>query len=125
MLNDIPRLPEPEPGNLVEIRQALMRSRQYIYRREQLAGYLVSEDYIKKLVQMYEIFTDLEDTDSLEMLCDILQNIVILNDASIIEYMIRDDIIFDLVGILEYDPRFQPNSRPNYRDTLKSIKFKQ
>jgi hypothetical protein len=50
---------------------------------------------------------------------------VMLQDNDIIRYVLRDDVILDVVGCLEYDPDF-PKHKANHREFLaKNSKFKE
>ncbi|KAJ1922022.1 Platinum sensitivity protein [Mycoemilia scoparia] len=123
--NSFDHLPPPEPGNLEEIEKILSQPAPYLFRREKLVSFIISEDYIKQIVQLYEVFDDLEDSDSLRLLSEILRHIILLNDASIVEYIVRDDIILDFVGIMEYNMN-HPKDKTSYREHLsKNIQLKQ
>lgn len=67
---------------------------------------------------------DLEKLDGLHLLYEIFKNIFLLNKSSLFEIMFAEDMIFDVVGALEYDPSSPYPKR--HRQFLKSrVKFKQ
>lgn len=67
---------------------------------------------------------DLENIEGLHLLYDIFKNIFLLNKNSLFEIMFSDDIIFDVVGCLEYDPSL-PSPR-RHREYLKQqAKFRE
>ncbi|KAL1922571.1 uncharacterized protein VTP21DRAFT_10110 [Calcarisporiella thermophila] len=119
------QLPEPELSNLSEIEAAIKDAVRSHYERDKLVSYIVSENYIKKLIPFLEICEDLESLTDLHTLCIIMKSIICLNDATIIESIVQDDLIMGVVGILEYDPDF-PSLKANHREFLtKNSKFKQ
>lgn len=67
---------------------------------------------------------DLENIEGLHLLYDIFKNIFLLNKNSLFEVMFSDDIIFDVVGCLEYDPSVSTPKR--HREYLKQqAKFRE
>ncbi|KAJ2889377.1 Platinum sensitivity protein, partial [Coemansia aciculifera] len=62
---------------------------------------------------------DLDAIDELHTLYSIARRLVLLNDTSIFEQIIRDDAIIGFVGMLEYDPQ-NSVERGTYRDFLRS-----
>lgn len=88
-------------------------------RREKLAVAIESEGYIKKLLNVFKMAEDLENTEGLHHLYEIFKNIFLLNKNALFELMFAEDTIFDVVGCLEYDPALQAPKR--HREYLKSI----
>ncbi|KAM0519045.1 hypothetical protein ACHAPE_004038 [Trichoderma viride] len=82
--------------------------------REAVAKYIVSEDYIDKLIPLVEIAEDLESLPDLHRLCNIMKTILLLNDTAIIEHSVSDECLLGVVGALESDPgpKHQPLRRP-------------
>jgi protein phosphatase-4 regulatory subunit 3 len=120
---DIERFPEPIPlphpvlGNLPEVETIMRNSVNTQHGREALAKHILSEDYIRKLIPLVEMAEDLEDLPSLHKLCNIMKTLILLNDTSIIEYAVNDDIVLGVVGALEYDSDF-PSHKANHRHWL-------
>ena len=93
-------------------------------RREKLAMALENEGYIKKLLNVFHMCEDVENTEGLHLLYEIFKNIFLLNKNALFEIMFTDDMIFDVVGAFEYDPSSPYPKR--HRQFLKSIsKFKE
>ncbi|PWN50122.1 DUF625-domain-containing protein [Violaceomyces palustris] len=119
-------LPDPELGNLEEI-DAILKDGNLRgpTMREKIAVWLLREDYIKKLIPVFDDAEELEALPSLHLLCGITQMILMLNDNVIFEYILKDDVFLGVVGMLEYDPEF-PKLKASYREYLKeTARFKQ
>ena len=85
--------------------------------RDALTKYVISEDYIQKLIPLVDMAEDMEDLGSLHRLCNIMKTMILLNDTSIIEQAVTDDLVLGVVGALEYDPDF-PSHKANHRHWL-------
>ncbi|RIA89944.1 component of IIS longevity pathway SMK-1-domain-containing protein [Glomus cerebriforme] len=117
-------LPLPTLANLPEIERVVKKATRSIYEREKLASY-VSQEYIAKLLPLLKTCEDLEQVQDLYRLCNIMKGFIMLQDNDIIRYVLRDDVILDVVGCLEYDPDF-PKHKANHREFLaKNSKFKE
>ena len=93
-------------------------------KREHLAIVLEQENYIKKLLDLFHMCEDLENLEGLNHLYEIFKSIILLNKNSLNEIMFADDVIFDVVGVLEYDPTHPKPLR--HRDYLRTqAKFKE
>ena len=64
-----------------------------------------------------EIAEDLESLPDLHRLCNIMKALILMNDSTIIEHLVTDNIIIGVVGALEYDPDF-PTHKANHRQYL-------
>lgn len=64
-----------------------------------------------------EVAEDLESLPDLHRLCNIMKALILMNDNTIIEHLVTDDIIIGVVGALEYDPDF-PTHKANHRHYL-------
>ncbi|KAK0547392.1 Platinum sensitivity protein [Tilletia horrida] len=85
--------------------------------RDRVAEWLLRENYIKKLLPVFNDAEELEVLDSLHLLCTIIQSILMLNDNAIFEHILQDDVFLGVVGMLEYDPEY-PKSKASYREYL-------
>jgi protein phosphatase-4 regulatory subunit 3 len=85
--------------------------------REALTKYVMTEGYIQKLIPLVEMAEDMEDLASLHKLCNIMKTLILLNDTSIIELAVTDELVLGVVGALEYDPDF-PSHKANHRHWL-------
>ena len=110
-------LPHPGLGNLPEVELTMRGLTNTQMGRDALAKFVVSEHYIRKLIPLVETAEDMEDLSSLHRLCTIMKILILLNDTSIIEYVVTDEVILGVVGALEYDPDF-PSHKANHRHWL-------
>ncbi|RPB05173.1 DUF625-domain-containing protein [Choiromyces venosus 120613-1] len=118
-------LPSPELGNLTEIEAMIRSASSTAQARDSLGKFVLSEDFIRKLIPLLEMAEDLESLENLHRLCNIMKMIILLNDTLIIEHIVTDEVIFGVVGILEYDPDF-PSHKANHRQFLSDTsKFKE
>jgi protein phosphatase-4 regulatory subunit 3 len=110
-------LPNPELGNLDEIEGTIRGASNTNGGREALAKFLIREEYLLRLIPLVEMAEDLESLPDLHRLCNIMKALILMNDNSIIEHVVTDDIILGVVGALEYDPDF-PTHKANHRQYL-------
>ncbi|KAI0396210.1 DUF625-domain-containing protein [Xylariaceae sp. FL0594] len=117
---DIPNLislPEASMANLPEIESQMRMMSSTQAGRDALTKYVISENYISKLIPIVSDAEDLESLPDLHRLCNIMKMIILLNDTSIIEYAVSDECVVGVVGALEYDPDF-PSHKANHRQWL-------
>lgn len=107
----------PELNNLDEIEQSIRHASITQGGREALAKFLIREEYLLKLIPLVEIAEDLESLPDLHRLCNIMKALILMNDNTIIEHLVTDEIIIGVVGALEYDPDF-PTHKANHRQYL-------
>ncbi|RPA83157.1 DUF625-domain-containing protein [Ascobolus immersus RN42] len=118
-------LPDPDLGTLADVEIAIRNAGNTAQGRDALAKYIANEGFIGKLLPLLEVAEDLESLTDLHRLCNILKLIILLNDNIIIEYLVTDEAIMNVVGILEYDPDF-PSHKANHRQYLSDLtKFKE
>lgn len=110
-------LPNPDLGNLNEIENHMRAANSTQAGREALAKFVLAQNYVPKLIPLVEMAEDLESVPDLHRLCSIMKMLILLNDTSIIEYAVTDDVILGVVGALEYDPDF-PLHKANHRQYL-------
>ena len=85
--------------------------------RDALTKFVLTDDYIRKLIPLVEMAEDMEDLASLHRLCNVMKIMILLNDTTIIEHAVTDDMVLGVVGALEYDPDF-PSHKANHRHWL-------
>jgi protein phosphatase-4 regulatory subunit 3 len=120
MTMDMPQpisLPTPELRNLQELEGNVRMLSQTASGRDALAKTIMHEDYIIKLIPVFETAEDLESLQDLHRLCNIMKTVLLLNDTSIIEQAMSDECVLGVVGALEYDPDF-PSHKANHRQWL-------
>ncbi|XP_047621561.1 serine/threonine-protein phosphatase 4 regulatory subunit 3B-like [Phacochoerus africanus] len=117
-------LPNCELGQLQQIAELVTSAFTSSTRKERLALVLENEDYIKKLLQLFHICENLEDTEGLYHLYEIIKGILLLNKTALLKVMFSDECIMDVVGCLEYDPALAQPKR--HREFLtQNAKFKE
>ncbi|CAA2939525.1 serine threonine- phosphatase 4 regulatory subunit 3 isoform X1 [Olea europaea subsp. europaea] len=62
------------------------------------------QDFFPKLVDLFRICEDLENTDGLHMIFKLVRGIILLNSPQIFEKIFGDELIMDIIGCLEFDP---------------------
>lgn len=72
--------------------------------RESLVLAMEQENYIPKLLELFHICEDLENTTGLHNLYNIFRTLFLINKASLLNVMFHEDNIVSVVGCLEYDP---------------------
>jgi protein phosphatase 4 regulatory subunit 3 len=110
-------LSSPALGNLQEVESQVRNFSMTNQGREAMIKFVTSEDYIKHLIPLVEMAEDMEDLASLHRLCNIMKTFILLNENSMMELAVRDDLIMGVVGALEYDPDF-PSHKANHRHWL-------
>ncbi|KAI9474829.1 component of IIS longevity pathway SMK-1-domain-containing protein [Zychaea mexicana] len=116
---DVATLPMPELSNLDEI-TSILSSARTIQDKDRLASFIVLENYIDKLLSVFESCEDLESKEDLHKLYTIMRSIILLNDEVIIELVVRDEYIMEVLGILEYDPQI-PDKKATHRRNLAKL----
>ncbi|XP_046997787.1 serine/threonine-protein phosphatase 4 regulatory subunit 3 isoform X3 [Schistocerca americana] len=112
-------LPPCELSRLEEINELMGSNLTSPMRKEKLAVAIENEGYIRKLLNLFHMCEDLENTEGLHYLYEIFKNIFLLNKNALFEVMFSEDTIFDVVGCLEYDPASPTPKR--HRQYLKQL----
>ena len=111
------RLPPCEMGKLEEIAE-MFSGIMTPQRREKLANAIEEEGYAKQLLSLFPMCEDLENTEGLHHLYDIIKFIFTINRVEVLDEMFDQENVFDVVGVLEYDPVTQKRTR--HREYLKT-----
>lgn len=111
-------LPACEISRLEEIAELFSSALQSPIKREKLAIAIEKDNYIRKLIELFCICEDLENTENLHFLYEIMKNTILLNKTSLLEILFSDELIYDVVGCLEYDPNATDSRR--HREYLNS-----
>ncbi|KAI9645366.1 Platinum sensitivity protein [Ciborinia camelliae] len=107
-------LPNPSLGNLPELEAQMRGLNNTAVGREALTKLVINENYIRRLIPLVEMAEDMEDLPSLHRLCTMMKIMILLNDNSIVEHIVTDEVVLGVVGALEYDPDF-PSHKANHR----------
>lgn len=117
-------MPPCELSKLDEIAELFRSVLSTPIRKEKLFLALEAENYIKKLLDLFHMCEDLENIDGLHNLYEIFKSIFLLNKTELFEILFADDTIFDVVGVLEYDPALRTPA--HHREYLqKTVRFKE
>ena len=93
-------------------------------RREKLALAIEQDGYVKQLMELFHICEDLENTEGLHHLFEIVKTLFLLDKNFLYDTMFSETNILDVLGCLEYDPTKKEPQR--YRKFLKeNVKFKE
>ncbi|KAF7721217.1 Platinum sensitivity protein [Apophysomyces ossiformis] len=109
-------LDNPSMSNLAEIANQLIDAKT-ANEKNRLAEFILADNYIDKLVPIFETCEDLENLDDLHSLHRIMKAMILLNENAIIEHIIRDGIVSPAMGMLEYDPQ-TPKMKANHRKVI-------
>lgn len=111
-------LPACELSKLDEIAELFNSVLPSPIRREKLTLAIEKDgNYIRKMLDLFHICEDLENLEGLHHLYDIFKSLFYMNKQSLLEIMLAEDLVFDVVGCLEYDPG--NTSRQRHRLFLK------
>ena len=62
---------------------------------------VICQDFCKRLFESFREAEDLESLPDLHLLCTIMHDIFNLNDQTLWEFLLADEVFFDIVSILE------------------------
>ncbi|XP_052767178.1 serine/threonine-protein phosphatase 4 regulatory subunit 3A-like isoform X3 [Mya arenaria] len=117
-------LPTCDLGKLAEISELFSSVLGSPVRREKLATAVEQDGYIRKLLDLFHMCEDLENIHGLHYLYDIVKSLFLLNKNVLFDIMFQEDTIFDIIGVLEFDPSHMTPVK--HREFLqKSAKFKE
>ena len=119
-------LPACELNKLKDIRDffvfnLIRKSKPY---KEKLTSILETENYIKRLIEIFHMCEDLENSEGLHYLFEIFRSLFYLNKSPLLDILLSDDLIMEVIGCLEYDPsKPEPVKHREYIST--KAKFKE
>ena len=94
-------LPQPEIRNLEEILGIMQGVAATIPGRDAIAKFVISEDYVRKLIPLVEKAEEEQSLKDLHCLCSIMKLIILLNDSQIIDHIVNENVVMGVVGALE------------------------
>lgn len=94
-------LPSADLKYLEEIEHTMRGAVSTPQGRDALSKFVIGEDYIRKLIPLVGMAEDLEATEDLHHLCNIMKMLILLNDTQIIEHVVSDGVVDGVVGALE------------------------
>lgn len=117
-------LPDPELQNLSKIEEFIFEISPTL-RKEKVSSLLLTNNYLRKLLDVFIRCEDVEDIQSLRRFSHISRGIVSLNEPTLFETLTSDEYFSDFIGTLEYDPELPLNSNSSHRTLFQaSSRFK-
>jgi protein phosphatase-4 regulatory subunit 3 len=104
-------LPPATLGNLPDIEAAVRAASLSQVGRDALGKFVLSENYIDKLIPLVSDAEDMESLPDLHRLCNIMKSLILLNDNIIIEHVVTDGIIIGVVGALECERKLNRSKK--------------
>ena len=91
--------------------------------KEKLTSILETENYIKRLIELFHMCEDLENGEGLNYLFEIFRSLFYLNKSPLLDILLSDDLIMEVIGCLEYDPsKAEPIRHREYISTKATFK---
>eukprot|EP00127_Corallochytrium_limacisporum_P006298 Clim_evm9s225 gene=Clim_evmTU9s225 len=113
-------LPEPIVANL----PLLSRIINHPAHRDRCASLLLNKSYLVSLAQTFRACEEAEDLEALHTLFDIMKGMILLNGNALFEILFQEDLIWDVLGMLEYDHGIP--QRQHHREFLaRNVQFKE
>ncbi|NWU45344.1 PP4R3 phosphatase, partial [Hylia prasina] len=97
-------LPPCNVCRLSEVAELITSALSSASRREKLALALKEEGYIPKLLELFQICEELQLSQALQRFSAIMQGVLWLDQAAVLEVMLSPECIMDVVRCLEYGP---------------------
>lgn len=110
-----PELPIPLNNNLTSILDIL----QFNDYRNQLINQILQNNgqWLVSLVELFETFELNHQLSNIICLNDIIKSLFFFTEVDLIELLIRDDILYSVLGILEYEPELN-GFKMNWREFI-------
>jgi protein phosphatase-4 regulatory subunit 3 len=115
-------LPAVEMRNLAAISELLCDAP--LFRRGRLAEVLQQDEYIPQLVALFSQVEDVAEQDDLHHMFGIFRGLMMLNNPSIYEILLRDDLLMGVVGALEHDPEMRSHQARHRQFLRERAQFK-
>lgn len=97
-----------------------------MFQKERLVAALLKPGYLASLLDVFKQAEDLEDLNSLGQIYSLIKSTIMINDAALLEELLKDEHVMSVIGALEYDPEFKNLQRQRHREFLQSsVKFKE
>lgn len=94
-------LPPPDIRNLEEILSTMQNVATTAPGRDAIAKFVISEDYVRKLIPLVEKAEEEKSLKDLHCLCSIMKLVILLNDSQIIDHIVNENVVMGVVGALE------------------------
>ncbi|CAJ0946367.1 unnamed protein product, partial [Mesorhabditis belari] len=116
-------MPPCEMCRLPEIEVVLGSHVQSPTLRERMANTIENENFISKLCDVFRMCEDLDNTEGLRTLFNIVRHLFHLNRNNIIDQLFAEEHEKEILGMLEYDPSC-PEPRKHREFIYEKTKFK-
>lgn len=114
----------PSNTNLESILEIINQGSNSQFTRTSILKYILDNDYFHKLVDSFNAAENDRNLINLYTLSEIIKTLILYNESSLIEeFLLTEENILALAGILEYDPEY-PNFKACHRDSLDNKSFK-
>ena len=121
-----PQLPNPPTIESLEEIADTIATVQHMQQREAMSNFISQNEchYLKSLLSLFTTAEAKEDYGSLATLAASVKTILLLNDPSILEFIVNEELVFENVcAALEYDPDLR--DKANHRWFLRErVKFR-
>lgn len=109
----------PETNNLEGILDNLCQGLNSQFIKSCILNHIIEHQFLFKFNQVFAELERARDLKKLHLLSEIIKTLIVYNEVALFEEILAaDDIVYGLVGMLEYSQEF-PNSKACYRDILK------
>ncbi|KAI6654914.1 Serine/threonine-protein phosphatase 4 regulatory subunit 3A-like isoform X2 [Oopsacas minuta] len=98
-------MPVVNTENLPNIYELLTKYTNPVVDKDNVVAAIENEDYVRKLLEFFQICERDKDTENLQTLYRIFKNLFLMNRTAILQIMLSETNIIDVIGCLEYDPR--------------------
>lgn len=117
------KLPPCDLSHLDEIATFFVSCLASPIKRERLTMEIENDGYVRKLTDLFHSCEDAGNVDALHRLYGVFKSIFLLNKTSLFEIMFADDLIFSVLGAMEYDPVLdKPADHRHYLSTETCLK---
>lgn len=115
--------PDPTQQNLEEILELCNQNSNSKFTRLSLRNFIIRDNYVLKLIKVFKVLEEAQNLSSLYVLSDIIKTMILFNETPLIEHILRsDELMWGVVGILEYDSSYP--IRALFREAYKDNSFK-
>jgi len=115
---DLDKLPMPSVENLKQIKNYLETNKDWM-----ICAIDKNPAFLDKLFQVFRDLEDLESTEDLQIIHDIVKAMVFSDDPAFLEVLLSDEYYMLIFGALEYDPEHAQSLAPKYREFLKNQSY--
>lgn len=89
---------------LDEINLVIASSLNMPTKKEAITSAIENEQYIQKMLTIFRQLEEKKDVLNLQKLYEIFKNIFLLNRNSLFDILLKEEHLWDVIGIFEYDP---------------------